>query len=215
MTHEQAVETLAAERYLLDEMSEAERDSFEEHFFACEECGEAMRLGSHLRTDATAIFTPAQGTARILPGPADRNRRARWRPAPSVMIPWAAAAVLALTVAYQSRVAVPGDGAFAPVAIRPASRGAVPAIALPASGSVALALDVNTGAEGNPLRYRLTSENGTEVMSGTTKVPSPGVPLVVVIPASRLEAGAAYTVTLTVGEGGAPASEYRFSTAPR
>jgi hypothetical protein len=31
MTHEQAVESMAAERYLLDEMSELERHPFEQH----------------------------------------------------------------------------------------------------------------------------------------------------------------------------------------
>ena len=215
MTHEQAIETLAAERYLLDEMSDAERDTFEEHFFACEECGEAMRLGSQLRTDAPAIFRPARGTVRVLPGPAERDRRPRWRPAPSVMIPWAAAAMLALVVGYQARITGPGDGAYAPVALRPASRGPVQEIALPTTGHVALALDVNTGAVGNPLRYRLTRGNGTEVMSGTTNVPSPGVPLVVVVPTDRLEAGATYLVTLTGGDGSVPGSEYRFSTTPR
>ena len=215
MTHEQAVETLAAERYLLDEMSETERDSFEEHFFACEECGESMRLGSRLRTDAAAIFKPASGTARVLPGPAERNRRSRWRPTPAVMIPWAAAAVLALTVAYQARVAVPGDGAYSPVALRPASRGAVQPVTLPAAGHLALALEVNIGAAGDPLTYRLTHENGRELTSGTTTVPAPDVPLVVVIPTERLEPGGTYVVTLTTRDGGVPAAEYRFSTASR
>ena len=215
MTHEQAVETLAAERYLLDEMSDAERDTFEEHFFACEECGEAMRLGSQLRTDAKAIFKPAHGSARVLPGPAERSRRARWRPTPSVMIPWAAAAVLALVVGYQSRVPVPADGAFAPVSLRPASRGTAREIPLPASGPVVLALEVNTGAAGNPLTYRLTRDDGTEIMQGTTSVPPPGVPLVVVVPTDRLAAGATYVVALTGPGGGAPASEYRFSAESR
>ena len=31
MTHQQAVQSMAAERYLLDEMSELERHRFEEH----------------------------------------------------------------------------------------------------------------------------------------------------------------------------------------
>jgi hypothetical protein len=215
MTHEQAVETLAAERYLLDEMSEVERDSFEEHFFACEECGETMRLGSRLRTDADAIFKPARGAARVLPGPGERDRRARWRPAPAVMIPWAAAAVLALTVTYQARTAVPGDGAYSPVPLRPASRSAPPVVALPPTGPLALALDVNAGAPGDPLHYRLARENGTELTSGTTTVPSSGVPLIVVVPPDRLEGGGTFVVTLTTRDGSAPAAEYRFSAAPR
>jgi hypothetical protein len=42
MEHEEAVETYAAERYFLGEMDRAEEGAFEEHFFACTECGQSV-----------------------------------------------------------------------------------------------------------------------------------------------------------------------------
>ena len=49
MDHLQAVNTLAIERYLLDEMPREERDSFEEHFFSCVECAEDARVAATMR----------------------------------------------------------------------------------------------------------------------------------------------------------------------
>ena len=46
MEHELAIKSLAAERYLLDEMTSQERDEFEEHFFGCSECADAVRTGT-------------------------------------------------------------------------------------------------------------------------------------------------------------------------
>ena len=38
MTHSEAVQQMAAERYLLDELAPDVRDAFEEHMFDCQEC---------------------------------------------------------------------------------------------------------------------------------------------------------------------------------
>ncbi len=46
MEHEIAIKSLAAERYLLDEMTRPERDEFEEHYFVCSECADAVRTGT-------------------------------------------------------------------------------------------------------------------------------------------------------------------------
>ena len=54
MDHLQAVNTLAIERYLLDEMPREERDSFEEHFFSCAECAEDARVAATMRDGAAA-----------------------------------------------------------------------------------------------------------------------------------------------------------------
>ncbi len=41
--HQAAVESMAAERYVLGEMEPGERDAFEEHFFDCVECANDVR----------------------------------------------------------------------------------------------------------------------------------------------------------------------------
>jgi Putative zinc-finger len=46
MNHQQAVETMAAERYLLREMTAEERRLFEEHYLECAECLEAVTFGT-------------------------------------------------------------------------------------------------------------------------------------------------------------------------
>ena len=38
MDHKEAVETMAAQRYVLDEMTPEDQEAFEEHFFGCTEC---------------------------------------------------------------------------------------------------------------------------------------------------------------------------------
>ena len=51
MTHQQALDTMAAERYLLDEMTEIEKHAFEEHFFDCADCAHEVRLGEQIRVE--------------------------------------------------------------------------------------------------------------------------------------------------------------------
>lgn len=43
MNHEEAIESLAAERYILDDLDPVERDAFEEHFFDCTQCTADVR----------------------------------------------------------------------------------------------------------------------------------------------------------------------------
>ena len=65
MTHAQAVATHAAERYLLDEMPELERYTFEAHFFDCDECAESVRTGALMREGVAAGLMPAASPSRI------------------------------------------------------------------------------------------------------------------------------------------------------
>lgn len=46
MNHQQAQETMAVERYVLQEMNETERGSFEQHFLYCPQCLEAVTVAS-------------------------------------------------------------------------------------------------------------------------------------------------------------------------
>jgi len=46
MDHEQAMKNLVAERYLLGELTENEREAYEEHLFNCSACFEQVSLGT-------------------------------------------------------------------------------------------------------------------------------------------------------------------------
>jgi hypothetical protein len=49
MEHAEAIETMAAERYVLGEMTPEDRDAFEEHFFDCAACATEVRDGEKIR----------------------------------------------------------------------------------------------------------------------------------------------------------------------
>lgn len=63
--HRAAVDSKAAERYVLGEMEPAERDAFEDHFFDCIECSSDVRdetkFGAGVATDeASRVAPPAR-----------------------------------------------------------------------------------------------------------------------------------------------------------
>lgn len=212
-THRDAVETLAAERYLLGEMSEAERHEFEAHYFTCAECAEDMRVAERLRSEAAAVFAPARDER------SQSGRVLRWRPLRSAALPWAVAASLALVAVYTGYTGSDAGQpqALSPVALRPATRGAVQNVALSDRDAVvALALDVNIGTEGSDLAYRVLREDGTSVAAGGARVPSPGTPLLLLIPARHLHPGGPFVVRLAPrNDAGTPPAEYRFNAVVR
>jgi hypothetical protein len=55
MDHQEAIQKYAAEGYLLDELTEAERDAFEEHFADCEDCFAHVRDGLRFATVLPAV----------------------------------------------------------------------------------------------------------------------------------------------------------------
>jgi hypothetical protein len=84
MEHSKAIDSMAAERYILGELNMDERDAFEEHFFDCPECAMSVRDGAKI--EATIRLGVPHGAA--LP-----RSRMNW---------WAAACVvLAGGLAYQ------------------------------------------------------------------------------------------------------------------
>jgi hypothetical protein len=84
MEHTEAVETLACERYLLDELTPEDRDAFEEHYFGCAECA------ADVKAEAAIVSGVRAGKVRRQPR--------LWATWSSV----AAAAVLTVIVGYQN-----------------------------------------------------------------------------------------------------------------
>ena len=52
MDHEYAIEHHSIEQYLLGEMNGHDREAFEEHYFSCPECAEAVRTGVYFADNA-------------------------------------------------------------------------------------------------------------------------------------------------------------------
>jgi hypothetical protein len=56
MDHDLAIKNNTAERYLLGELTEAEIEEYEEHFFSCPACAQEVKLGSDFVADAREVF---------------------------------------------------------------------------------------------------------------------------------------------------------------
>jgi hypothetical protein len=86
--HKEAIESLAAERYMLDEMTDAERESFEDHYFNCRFCSEDVRAIDLMRRTGAAI---------------GRRKKVAPKRLAMVVAPWTIAASLATALTWPQR----------------------------------------------------------------------------------------------------------------
>lgn len=95
----------AAERYLLGEMSDADREQYEAHVFSCAECADDVRTTAALLDDLRAQVAPPAAPAHaavvtlVRPAPARRLRSLFW-PLPAGAA--VAAALLLSVIGYQA-----------------------------------------------------------------------------------------------------------------
>lgn len=219
MTHQQALDGLASERYLLDEMTEVERFAFEAHYFDCAECGEDVRLGDLIRQEARRVG--AAGAAGPQGArPAVVLTSAKWWRRPMVAAPWAVAATLALVVGYQSFVTLPGlreavgSQSIEPVMLRGATRGAATSVAIaPGQRFVALSADLLTPPQSPSLAYEILDTDRTAVASGRASVPASGAPLMLLVPVDELRLAGRYTLALRDGDQNSALGEYEFEVS--
>ncbi len=241
MNHHQAVSSHATERYLLDEMSEVEKFAFEDHYFDCAECADDVRAAVLVRdgvkggllATGEAPATSASGAAAA-PSANDVRRgivhampqrsanvRTSWYRAPAV--PWAVAATLAVAVGLQTMTPTPGGSAsdspalqaLAPVTLRPASRGAVPAITVAGETPLTLALDVNAPETTTELAYELTGPDNQVALSGQVAAPAPGTPLFLLVSPSTFPAEGRYSLAVRDAARNELLGEYAFDVNTR
>ena len=216
MRHDQAVTTMAAERYLLDELTEAERDAFEEHYFTCPECAEDVRAGEAMRLEMQEAFRVTPQRAPLPFRPPAR----RWFHATGAL-PWAVAATLVLAVGYQSLVVIPSlrglsePQVLSPVVLRPVSRGDVPVVTVGSEARfVSLSFDANVEPGVERIHYLIRTSRGSIVADGQTAAPAAGSGVLLIVPASRLERGVQYVAELrNAVDANALIGEYRFTIA--
>jgi hypothetical protein len=108
MTHKDAMDLGAADKYLLGQLATDERDQFEEHFFSCTECSEDVRLTAIFLDNLKEVLKepyairPARAAPEIMRPPAAVRR---WFFSPQIGLA-AGIALLALT-GYQNAVVIP------------------------------------------------------------------------------------------------------------
>jgi hypothetical protein len=110
MDHSEAAAAGMVERYVLGELSGAERDAFEEHYFSCEVCGSELRAALQIEEAVRREGSAGRRLSREQP-PALVQKSARVGVASGIHRQWGAwAAVLVVTVGagYQHFVQVPG-----------------------------------------------------------------------------------------------------------
>lgn len=226
--HTAFVENLASERYLLDEMSETEREAFEAHFFECAECADDVRAGGLMREGAAAGFASSRQLAPVATFPAPKPSMSREVPAPvarawyrSSALPWAVAATLAVVVGYQTQGPAGGEAArssepvesMTPVLLHAASRGEAPVVSV-AARHVALELDLDARGA-TSIAYELRDSSSTVLSAGRAAAPAAGAPLLVLIPTFTLTPQQQYI--LTVRDDANPShtlGDFRFAATP-
>jgi hypothetical protein len=224
VTHQEAVDTLATERYLLNEMSETDRAAFEEHYFSCEDCAQDIKAAHDFRQGAREVFRAEQARR---PGPAtvvdlaSRTRSAWYR---SAIVPWAMAASLAGIVVYQSasvRTTVPPEPmaepmarVLSPITLRPESRGQDPVVTTAAAArGTTFFVDINGARPGTELAYVLVNAAGRQVASDRTAAPADGMPLVVLLSAKAVGDPGRYALTVSDAATGQSLATYTFVRA--
>jgi hypothetical protein len=221
VTHQEAVDTLATERYLLDEMPDEDRQAFEEHFFSCDVCADDLRIAAAMVQGAKAGFAGSSTSGRVVPLTVKRPTVSNPSWYRSAALPWAAAATLACVAAYQSFWVVPSlrrdmsPVALVPVTLHPASRGQEVTVSLGTrTGPVNLALEINDPPQGGEVTYDLSSSDGRHIVSGRTAAPPPGTPLLLLLPSWTL-AGSMHYILLVhdAGASGRLLGEYRFAVS--
>jgi hypothetical protein len=213
MDHSEAVQQMAAERYLLDELTPDAREAFEEHLFDCPECALDLRAGAAFVEEAKAQLPELTST---LPAPVPsrlRNSRAKREWWLSWLQPAFAApafATLLLVIGYQNLVTFPALRAAAnqprllPWApLRGATRGGAH-LAITADRRHGVALPVDLPPQPNVGAYALYSfdlydPQGKLVWTGVASAPagdaSGSQQLSLAIPGAMLRNGA-YTVAV-------------------
>ena len=208
MEHNQAMATKAAERYLLNEMSEPERFDFEAHYFCCEECAEDVRSDEILVRGIKA----GAGHAERNPNPMKRSGRgwSNWFSLPS-LVPSAAAIAVTVMAGYQALLVNPAlrktvePQAVEAFVLRAASRGDEPSILVERKDGLSiLALDVNSGESGQPVTWELQPTGGGRAITGSAKVPKAGEQLLISLANAELLRASAWTLILRTPQGADP-----------
>ncbi|MEP6962522.1 MAG: hypothetical protein ABI995_10600 [Acidobacteriota bacterium] len=78
MDHDEAIQSLATERYLLSEMNPAERDSFEEHYFDCPICAQDVRVASQFLQDAKEVWAGERPAAPVTKPEPEKQSSWNW-----------------------------------------------------------------------------------------------------------------------------------------
>jgi anti-sigma factor RsiW len=227
MDHRTAALMGAREKYFLGELSEPEREEFEQHYFGCLECAERVRDAASFLDSAGPILAPAASAS----APKDlSSRRSWWRGGhPATMAASLVFASLLGATAYQGLVIAPRlrrelreteTLRVVPSYPLTLSRSEPPIIAVSDEDRhVLLTLSQSFDRPYPAYRCRLQDATGRTLRAETLRPRPLGEELEILLPVTGLPAGA-YVVTVegvqaasaSSGDGGAvPMARYGFT----
>lgn len=204
MDHNEAVRLMATERYLLGELSPEMRESFEEHFFECQECAMDVRAAAAFVDEAKVQLAGAAAPRAVAekPAPPQRDWFAWLRPAFAVPV----FAALLLVIGYQNLATIPSlrSAASAPrlapwatLHVGTRDGAPMPVVADRRAGAVVL-IDVPETTGYATFGFALENPQGKQMWTQTlaASAANGGQSLSLLIPGMGLQQGA-YTLTIT------------------
>ena len=197
MNHQEALQEMAVERYLLGELSGASLDNFEEHLFECSECAMEVKIGG---TFIDSVRTEVSVPRRVA---APRVESARswtsWFTSPWFLAPALAACLLILafqTFVLQPRMKLEIAQAQAPAVLNPlilanaGPRGdSIPEIVAPEHGSFVVSLDVPTTGGFSSYRCSLIAPDGSLLWQTTVSPEQARDALLITMPTDKTKEG--------------------------
>lgn len=200
MSHEQAISTKAAERYLLGELETGELEAFEGHYFDCPACFEQIEMGSQFLGRAREVLDaePEKGwLARML---GDLSR-----PAPAFVAAMLLCAV-GIGVYQQTEISgARGPQLAAHYVLAPARGGesAAKVMQAPHNGQLSLSLDFTPQPQFTSYRAQVVSKSTNKVkLEFSVLPPAPDGSSAITFQASKLDAGKYSVVILGVTANG-------------
>ena len=199
MEHNQAVADMAAEKYVLGELGNGERDQFEEHYFSCAGCAQDVRDLAGLAEGARVLLATR---SIIEPAP---HRASRWldvwrpwlRLQPGAGLAWASALLaVAMFAGYQTLQVrkLTRTQVLTSFLLLPEARGETKPVPVTRIGEFFL-LEADLPDSAGNLQWDLRRTDGNRVITGEAAAPAAGASFKVLAPSSVL-APAEYTLTV-------------------
>lgn len=210
MTHQDAFQGMAVERYLLGELSGAPLESFEEHLFECAECAADVKAGLMF---LDAARTELRAPARVAKSERKNARNwASWFGSPWVLGPALAACLLILgvqTFVVQPHMRSELARVESPAVLNPlvlANAGArgdsIPEVAAPEHGSFVISLDVPTTGGFSSYRGSLYAPDGSLLWQATISPEQARDAVLLSVPSDKVKDGINTFVVQGLSAGG-------------
>ena len=215
MTHQDCVEWLTAEAYILGELSDTEGAEFEEHYFMCPDCAEAVRCLLQLKQAARAESHPKAKASefRVSSGlrlPSWLSWWLRPQTAAACALALGAFVVIARYQRFQLQEQLRPQSVSS-ILLRPETRGEIPTLRLQFTGRFAL-LEADLPGASGMLSWSIHTPDGRVRMDGVGSAPDPGLSFKLLVPVVHLESG---EYTLLIHSDARREWTFRFKTDTR